>query len=304
MKRKWLAVGIILLFLWMRIIPSTAQDIEKSPLSTLSGNWLYVGGSGPGNYSRIQDAIDNTSNGDTVFVYSGWYNESISISKSIFVYGQDRKTTYIGRGEDIYTSVRIFSDDIQFKGFSLKGNDVTHGVYISDCTKSHISDNYIEECAYGIIIERCNLVVVSKNNIRNCTFGMSIEISNNTTIVGNVIDGVEQGDGYGIWILGFSDWAYKNTVKRNTIMNYLYGLFLTNSLFTVVQENNFLSNKNLNAAFSKSFYTVWKQNYWDRSYLLPKIIVGAFNPLPFTVVPYFNFDWRPAREPYDIPGMS
>ena len=70
MKRKWLAIGIILLFVGTCIIPAIAQDTEKS-LPSSRGNWLYVGGSGPGNYTRIQDAIDNASDGDTVFVYSG-----------------------------------------------------------------------------------------------------------------------------------------------------------------------------------------------------------------------------------------
>ena len=68
MKRKWLAVGIILLFIGTAIIPSSGQNIEKSS-SASRGNWLYVGGSGPGNYTKIQDAIDNASDGDTLFVY-------------------------------------------------------------------------------------------------------------------------------------------------------------------------------------------------------------------------------------------
>ncbi len=67
MKRKWLAIGIILLFVGTCIIPATAQDTEELQPSS-RGNWLYVGGSGPGNYTKIQDAIDNASDGDSVFV--------------------------------------------------------------------------------------------------------------------------------------------------------------------------------------------------------------------------------------------
>ncbi len=74
MKRKCLAVGIILLFIGTAVIPSTAQNIEKS---TSRGNTLYVGGNGPGNYSIIQDAVDNASNGDMVYVYSGVYNQGM-----------------------------------------------------------------------------------------------------------------------------------------------------------------------------------------------------------------------------------
>jgi hypothetical protein len=66
--RKRLTIGIILLFVGTCISLVTAQDMEKS-LPTSKGSWLYVGGSGPGNYTRIQDAIDDASDGDSVFVY-------------------------------------------------------------------------------------------------------------------------------------------------------------------------------------------------------------------------------------------
>jgi hypothetical protein len=42
--------------------------IENCPAA---GNILYVGGGGPGNYTKIQDAINNAINGDTIFVFSG-----------------------------------------------------------------------------------------------------------------------------------------------------------------------------------------------------------------------------------------
>ncbi|MBE3093908.1 MAG: hypothetical protein IMZ52_02670, partial [Actinobacteria bacterium] len=67
---KCLVVGIILLFIGTGIIPAIAQESEKPSQSTSRGNWLYVGGSGPGNYSSIQAAINATSSGDTVFVYA------------------------------------------------------------------------------------------------------------------------------------------------------------------------------------------------------------------------------------------
>jgi len=81
---KGLAVGIILLFIGTCIIPTSAQDIEKPSLPTSSGNWLYVGGSGPGNYSKIQDAIDNATDGDVVFVYddSSPYHENLVIPQT------------------------------------------------------------------------------------------------------------------------------------------------------------------------------------------------------------------------------
>jgi len=57
---------------------------------TTESDWFYVGGTGLENYSRIQDAIDDASGGDTVFVYSGVYNESILLNKSITLLGKTK----------------------------------------------------------------------------------------------------------------------------------------------------------------------------------------------------------------------
>jgi hypothetical protein len=43
MIKKWLAIGVILLFLGACFIPAIAQDTEKQ---SSRGDWLYVGGSG------------------------------------------------------------------------------------------------------------------------------------------------------------------------------------------------------------------------------------------------------------------
>ena len=71
---------------------SNAEDMVIA-----SGNILYVGGSGPGNYSNIQDAVDDANPGDTVFVYSGTYDNGISIyvNKSINLIGENQDTTVI-----------------------------------------------------------------------------------------------------------------------------------------------------------------------------------------------------------------
>ena len=76
--RKALVVGVIVLFIGVSIMPITGSLMIKKQVSTnnettcipgnIRGNTLYVGGSGPGNYSSIQDAIYAASDGDTVFL--------------------------------------------------------------------------------------------------------------------------------------------------------------------------------------------------------------------------------------------
>jgi len=108
--KKLLVFGVIVLFLGMTISSSTGLNLEKQSIKPLSsGNVLYVGGSGTNNYTKIQDAIDNASDGDTVFVYddSSPYYENLVVDKSIQLIGEDRDTTVIngsGSGDVVYVT--------------------------------------------------------------------------------------------------------------------------------------------------------------------------------------------------------
>ncbi len=98
LTRKELALGIILFLFIPCIIPSFGQSVGEKTIKSVSyGTIFYVGGSGEGNYSRIQDAIKDSSSGDTVFVYddSSPYLENVVIDKSITLVGEDKTSTVI-----------------------------------------------------------------------------------------------------------------------------------------------------------------------------------------------------------------
>ena len=99
MRSKCLAIGIIFLFLGTCIGSTIAQDSRKQ---SSRGNWLYVGGSGPGNYTSIQDAIGDAIGGDTVFVFdeSSPYYENVVVNRQISLIGEDRDTTIIDAEHD------------------------------------------------------------------------------------------------------------------------------------------------------------------------------------------------------------
>ena len=97
MLRKDLAVAVILLFIGMCIVPATGTISELSPKPITTGNTLYVGGTGEGNYTSIQEAINYSFEVDTVYVYddSSPYFENIIINKSIHLIGENKDTTVI-----------------------------------------------------------------------------------------------------------------------------------------------------------------------------------------------------------------
>ena len=184
MKKNILTiVGITILFLGTCITSSVAiYNVKKSSLSNNSGNTLYIGGTGPNNYTKIQDAIDEASNGDIVFVYddSSPYLETIEIFKSIKLIGENRDTTVIN-GRFIYDHViTILADYTTISGFTITNSDKTRYGILIDSDNNFISDcNLIDNHLGGIVIDMgcCN------NHISYCYFKneyLGIDFSHNT----------------------------------------------------------------------------------------------------------------------------
>ena len=165
---KTLTVAVIILFLGVGIQPGIAVDKSIKPIS--SGNTLYVGGNGTGNYTTIQSAINNSSDGDTVFVYgdSSPYYENIVIDKSIDLVGEDMESTVIDGGGSGNT-VEIISDNSVIRDLSItKGSN---GIYLnSSCEYNDINNNTIKENTIGIYLnDECKYNIIDSNIIENNT---------------------------------------------------------------------------------------------------------------------------------------
>ncbi|EMR74702.1 hypothetical protein MBGDF03_01101 [Thermoplasmatales archaeon SCGC AB-540-F20] len=96
--KRLLATGVILLLIVMSITSSGFNLKGKSTIESLEGNTLYVGGSGSNNYTKIQDAINDSVDGDTVFVYNGTYYEFVEINKQITLQGENKYNTIVDGG--------------------------------------------------------------------------------------------------------------------------------------------------------------------------------------------------------------
>lgn len=94
---------------------------------------FYVGGSGAGNFSMIQEAIDASSSGDTLFVYAGLYTENIVIDKAILLIGENMDTTILDGGfQD--NVVNISASAVTIEGFTIQNSGRP------DVEKENISD--------------------------------------------------------------------------------------------------------------------------------------------------------------------
>jgi parallel beta-helix repeat protein len=320
--RKCLAVGIILLFIGTCIIPSIAQDTGEPSLLTSSGNWLYVGGSGLGNYTRIQDAVNNASNGDTVFVYHGSYSENVDIDKIINLIGEDKNTTIIdGGGKHDVICIHNDNDGVTISGFTIEhSGNFTDGNYI-DCGIDVLSNNNTIQnniISYnplnGIRIGLAKGNSITRNIIiNNLNQGLYIVFSSNNSIVNNIISnntfcGINLDDGdenrisnntissnfFGITISVWSS-GVDNIISSNDFLNNSYGIFVKKSK-NYIYQNNFINNLYSNAQVQSS-RCVWDGNYWDDWVGLKS---SAYRLFPKHIKFGLNYDWHPAYQPYEI----
>jgi parallel beta-helix repeat protein len=241
--KKWLAIGIILLFTGTCIIPAIAQDTENSQ-STSRDNWLYVGGSGPGNYSKIQDAINDSTDGDTIFVYddSSPYNEYLLINRSIRLLGENWNTTRIKGNTNVKQHIiQINADGVTIQGFTIRDSTGQmwapyYGIAI------YSNDNDISRNIF-INNEGCILLSgASRNSIHD----------------NRMIDGKETSFAIGIYN------GRDNEVFNNYVSEVSWGIDLGNSAFNKIHGNRFTQIKNYGAIVSYSFspnITVGNQIY-------------------------------------------
>jgi len=137
---KKIISSIIVIALLVNVAPLALG--EKRPLMQYS-NTLYVGGNGSSNYSTIQDAIDATSDGDTVFVFSGTYYENIVVHKSINLLGENKNTVIIN-GNDNGDVVNITANSVKISGFTIKNSTYMNSIW-DGCGVRILSDGNIIE---------------------------------------------------------------------------------------------------------------------------------------------------------------
>jgi len=172
--KKLLIVGVILLLICVSI-PSTGRVVEQSSTVSTDGNIFYVGGSGSGNYTSIQQAVDMATDGDTVFVFNGSYKENVRIEKSINVIGEDKNTTFVsGVFEKPFITFYLKTGNIKLKGFTITNGDKKIYVYSEDpIANICISDcNIIDDGIRGLEIDGG---WVENVTIKRCYFDNDID---------------------------------------------------------------------------------------------------------------------------------
>lgn len=260
MKNQRSLITIIifsLLFLSGNIIIFTSMNTAASE-NKETNTVLYVGGTGPQNYTSIQNAVDNATEGDTVYVSTGIYYEKVNLTKSINLIGEDKEKTVIcNPGIIVYVSTA----EVTIKNFTITGGEV--GIYLHNATNTNILNCKLSYTTkHGIYFRRSsNNTIVYTEIFSNAEDGIRLDYSSSyntisdSSISENGLDGISifqtsnhniisdtniSSNGvYGIFIATYSSY---NTILNSNISKNQHGIYLSNS------SHNFITNSTISSS--------------------------------------------------------
>jgi len=212
----------------------------------------------------ITEAINLATDGDTVYVFSGTYNETVVINKRIsLIGGIDDAPSIISRNAELKYLIEITADFVTVENFViqdpnrfissqsgalihvtsnnvvLQQNNISQcnlwGIYLESSDDNMISGNVINDTR-GVFGFSSNNNVFSSNNISNSSeAGMNIRSSMRNILYDNYLT----LNTYGVYI---KDCSNTNITENTFTKNVLHGIYLTGDTTDVVRQNFFINN--------------------------------------------------------------
>jgi parallel beta-helix repeat protein len=161
---------------------------------------LYVGGTGSGNYTSIQDAIDDAMPGYTIFVYDGIYTEQVVIDKTLNLIGESKGATIVD-GNAIEDVVNASADWVNVTGFTLRnsGSGFTDAgielYYAKNCQVDNIT---VLDTSLGVFLFHSDSNVVVDVRTRSNSDGINL-LSANGNLLANIDASNNRDEGISAW---------------------------------------------------------------------------------------------------------
>jgi parallel beta-helix repeat protein len=233
-KTRTLSIGILAFFYIFSFFFSngTCEEITKPT--------LYVGGSELGNYTRIQDALNNITAGGTVYVFPGTYHEHVVVTTPVHLIGDTKGSTIIDGDNEEYVVI-LDAGDSTLSGFSITHSGRTFpkaGVYVRSNSNT-ISGNILTGNFYGIRLESAKNNTITSNEImHNLRCGIYFSRSSDNTLTGNIVSN-HSFNGFGLY-----EFSNNNTFLENILsQNNFSGINIRDSMGNHVVDNRIFGDR-------------------------------------------------------------
>jgi len=248
LKKADMALFIILCLSSMSCLKDYKISVKASP------NAIYV----PDDYEKIQWAIGNATDGDTIFVHNGTYYENVVINKSVTLVGEARDFTIID-GNRLGNVISIRANNVSVTGFTIRKSGMyppRSGILIEHSMGNDIGSNKIIDSYEAISLYYSSKNVICRNTISTNNYGIYLDSSKNNVVSRNTI----YSNNYdGIYL----DSSSNNVVSGNFILhNNLNGISLYYSSNNVICGNAISSNYyGISLYFFGSNNTIYHNNF-------------------------------------------
>ena len=185
--------------------------------------------------TSLQQRINQTAAGGTIFIDSETFAEPITIHKPITIKG-NKNTVLSYTGEESF--ITITGTNVQLENLEIKatGLEAEEAAILLTGTGHRLGELTIESNGIGMKLEEADQVVVTESSIVGTSEGHAIQLwkSTHNLFSNNSIQEVQ--DGF------YVEYSNHNTFKQNNIQNAHYGIHLMYSHFCLLEENESKDN--------------------------------------------------------------
>jgi parallel beta-helix repeat protein len=268
-------LGLLLaLFFIISIVPTgigfsvSPQPAQEAPI-TYPGAVIYVDDNntqGPWNgshdfpYRYIRDGITHAVDGDTVYVFNGLYNETVTVNKTIYIRGEQQDASIIDGGNK-GSVVSITAEHVLMRRFTVRNSGGFSGdagiAVFANATS--ITECTVYRARAGVLAENRTQLSVTSSRFHTNGFGIATNHAYYVTLdqcilyhnaIGvclqdthcvNITNSYANANGIGFLAEQSSNIYIEHTAVTDNDDNE-GGMFFMESMYITVQNCNFANN--------------------------------------------------------------
>jgi parallel beta-helix repeat protein len=289
--------------------------IKGSVSISVSGNSFQTKGiqlkGGKINYWTSHRIYGNTINGRPIYYFESEYDLDIPIDtgqliladcNNCIVENLDISNVDYAIQVGYSNEINIFSNEFD--------NIIENCITIYASSNNRIDENiihYVSGNGIGLGGSSLNNKII-KNSIKHNYRGIKIGSKSSLNFISN--NNFIANENSGVYL----DSSENNEIYRNNFQENRYGVLLDFAYNNSITDNNFINNGRPGSFildYRRIHDNTWDSNYYGFSFgILPKLLLGLVKSkyyweyipgeIVYILLPGLNFDWHPARQPYDI----